>query len=155
MSRRPNGATAVHELGRTLIRKARKVERGVDHAASIAAWRHAYDVIASIADIDPNYASAAGDRALTANTTAWQMVKAPNTAGADLERALALATEAVAFSKRSNSSFLETLANAHFLLGNRNQAKLVCAEALDLAEKQLTPEAHKIKDHSAKFATVQ
>jgi tetratricopeptide (TPR) repeat protein len=152
VSRRPGDAIAIHALGGALIRRARMIERGPDPSAAISAWLQAHETVAGIREIDAGYTAAIGDEALTANNAAWRMILPPEAAGAEPLRALALAQKAVEVSQRTDPRFIDTLAAAHFALGNRNQARLICAEALDLAEKQLSPDARTIAEHCARYA---
>jgi tetratricopeptide (TPR) repeat protein len=155
VTRRPNDPAALHALGVARIRWARMVERGADNSAAIIAWLRAYETISGVATIDAEYAAATGDLALAANNAAWRMVLTPDAEGADPARTLALAKKAVEISHRTDPRFLDTLANAHFALGNKNQARLICAEAQDLAEKQISPDARTIAEHCAKFSSTQ
>jgi tetratricopeptide (TPR) repeat protein len=155
VTRQPNDPAALHALGVARIRWARMVERSADDSAAIIAWLRAYETISGVATIDAEYAAATGDLALAANNAAWRMVLTPDAEGADPARTLALAKKAVEISHRTDPRFLDTLANAHFALGNKNQARLICAEAQDLAEQQISPDARTIAEHCAKFSSTQ
>ena len=155
VTRRPNDPAALHALGVARIRWARMVERGTDDNAAIIAWLRAYETLSGITTIDADYAAALGDLALAANNAAWRMVLTPDAEAAAPARSLALAKKAVEISQRTDPRFLDTLANAHFAIGNKNQARLICAEAQDLAEKQISPDARTIAEHCAKFSSDQ
>ena len=131
------------------------VERGTDDNAAIIAWLRAHETLSGITTIDADYAAALGDLALAANNAAWRMVLTPDAEAAAPARSLALAKKAVEISQRTDPRFLDTLANAHFAIGNKNQARLICAEAQDLAEKQISPDARTIAEHCAKFSSDQ
>ncbi|MDC0361016.1 hypothetical protein OAN80_04525 [Alphaproteobacteria bacterium] len=155
VTRQPNDPAALHALGVARIRWARMVERSADDSAAIIAWLRAYETISGVTTIDAEYAAATGDLALAANNAAWRMVLTPDAEGADPAGTLALAKKAVEISHRTDPRFLDTLANAHFALGNKNQARLICAEAQDLAEQQISPDARTIAEHCAKFSSTQ
>lgn len=149
---RPNDMTAKHILGATVLKRARLYDAMHDAGKTVAVSLRAVTILTAVHKVKAEDAAVKQDLAAASNIAAWRMVSSSASSAKTLDKAQALAEHAVNLTNHANPRYLDTLAYAHFMRGDRKKAYAMCLEALDIATEQLTPDARLIARHCKTFS---